>query len=68
MNLCSRATSIAGGLLSVTLLLAACGQTGPLYLPEDAATEAAPAAVPSSAPADESSAKPAEEQEQTQGD
>ena len=47
-------------LLLICLLLVACGQTGPLYLPEP---EAAPEAVPEpeTAPGQEPDANPAED-------
>lgn len=51
-------------LLICTLLLAGCGQTGPLYLPEpEQAPEQAPERVPEQAPEQEQS----QEQEQEQG-
>jgi predicted small lipoprotein YifL len=43
-------------LLLICLLLAACGQTGPLYLPEP---EAEPEAVPETVPGQEPNTNPA---------
>jgi predicted small lipoprotein YifL len=56
------------GLVGVVLLLAACGQKGPLYLPDKKPAMAAAPAQPAAAPAASPAADPATPKKKTDED